>query len=129
LFQDLVVAGENRDRVAVMGWVNLERARPLVGDADRVADPARLAEDVRLREHLRRLFETHNAHAAGSERVAAFALLAEPPSLAAGETTDKAYINQRAVLRNRADVVDDLYSDMPSGVVTVMENASRRLAS
>jgi feruloyl-CoA synthase len=129
LFQDLVIAGENRDCVAVMGWINTERARPFVGDPQRLADPARLAEDAGLRAHLRHLFEAHNAGAASSERDAAFALLAEPPSLAAGETTDKVYINQRAVLVSRADVVDDLYSDAPSRVVTIVEHALRRLAS
>ena len=32
------------------------------------------------------------------------------PSLAAGETMDKGYINQRAVLKNRAAIVDSLYA-------------------
>ena len=51
---------------------------------------------------------------------AAFALLHEPPSLALGETTDKAYINQRAVLANRAAVVNDLYAEGPSELIGVV---------
>jgi feruloyl-CoA synthase len=36
-------------------------------------------------------------------------ILTEPPSLDAGEITDKGTINQRAVLARRRDLVDQLY--------------------
>jgi len=36
-------------------------------------------------------------------------LTAEPPSIDRGEATDKGSINQRAVLRHRADKVEELY--------------------
>jgi feruloyl-CoA synthase len=36
-------------------------------------------------------------------------LLAEPPSLDAGEITDKGSLNQRAVLQRRAEAVAALY--------------------
>jgi feruloyl-CoA synthase len=45
-----------------------------------------------------------------SNRVARAVVLEEPPSLDAGETTDKGSINQRAVLRRRAGIVEELYS-------------------
>jgi feruloyl-CoA synthase len=35
--------------------------------------------------------------------------MAEPPSIDRGEITDKGSINQRAVLRHRADRVEELY--------------------
>jgi feruloyl-CoA synthase len=37
-------------------------------------------------------------------------LLAEPPSMDTGELTDKGSINQRAVLSNRAALVEALYA-------------------
>jgi feruloyl-CoA synthase len=37
-------------------------------------------------------------------------LLEEPPSLDAGEMTDKGTINQRAVLSRRRDLVERLYT-------------------
>ncbi len=37
-------------------------------------------------------------------------LLPDPPSIDAGEITDKGYINQRAVLTRRKDSVDALYT-------------------
>ena len=47
-------------------------------------------------------------------------LLAEPPSLDAGEMTDKGSINQRAVLARRADLVAELYAPAPSPRVVVI---------
>ncbi|MGQ0651261.1 MAG: hypothetical protein ACT4P4_03165 [Betaproteobacteria bacterium] len=40
-------------------------------------------------------------------------VLEEPPSLDAGEMTDKGSINQKAVLRRRSALVEELYSDSP----------------
>jgi feruloyl-CoA synthase len=48
-----------------------------------------------------------------SSRVARILLLDEPPSLDAGETTDKGSINQRAVLQRRAAAVEELYAGSP----------------
>jgi feruloyl-CoA synthase len=55
-----------------------------------------------------------------SNRIARMAFLTVPPSLDAGEITDKGSINQRAVLRHRAAVVDALYATpAPSWAVAV----------
>ena len=37
-------------------------------------------------------------------------VLDEPPSIDAGEVTDKGYMNQRAVLDRRAALVEQLYA-------------------
>jgi feruloyl-CoA synthase len=47
--------------------------------------------------------------------------MAEPPSLDAGEATDKGSINQRAVLTRRAAVVEELYADQPSANVIAID--------
>ncbi len=48
-----------------------------------------------------------------SNRVARALILEEPPSLDAGEMTDKGSINQRAVLTCRAALVEELYAGSP----------------
>jgi feruloyl-CoA synthase len=48
-------------------------------------------------------------------------VLREPPSLDAGEITDKGSINQRAVLSRRADALAELYAREPSSRVLVIE--------
>lgn len=44
-------------------------------------------------------------------------LLEEPPSLDAGEMTDKGSINQRAVLQRRVALVEELYREPPGDKV------------
>jgi feruloyl-CoA synthase len=44
----------------------------------------------------------------------------EPPSMDKGEMTDKGSINQRAVLKNRADLVDALYTVPPPTIAIVL---------
>jgi feruloyl-CoA synthase len=52
------------------------------------------------------------ADGSGSSQSASRALfLLEPPSVDAGEITDKAYLNQQQVLKLRAARVIELYSD------------------
>jgi feruloyl-CoA synthase len=59
----------------------------------------------------------------GSSTHASRALfLEEPPSLDAGEITDKGYINQRAVLERRAAAVEALYGDPPPPEVLELRN-------
>ena len=54
------------------------------------------------------------AAATGSTtRVTKLIMLEEPPSLDAGEITDKGSINQRAVLARRQALVDDLHTEAP----------------
>jgi feruloyl-CoA synthase len=69
---------------------------------------------------LQQCLRLYNANVGSSERICALTLLEEPPSLAAGEITDKAYINQRAVLINRATQMELIYSSEPCGQVIVI---------
>jgi feruloyl-CoA synthase len=47
-------------------------------------------------------------------------LMSEPPSIDAGEITDKGYVNQRLTLERRAGLVADLYRDPPPPGVMVL---------
>jgi feruloyl-CoA synthase len=60
-------------------------------------------------QFLKDRFKEYNETVGSSERVSSFSLLKDPPSLAAGEITDKAYVNQRAVLKHRSELVERLY--------------------
>jgi feruloyl-CoA synthase len=120
---DAVIAGENRDRVGVLAWLNpaetgrLLRRAPVLPAAggpgsDLVTDPdlLRLVADALAR---------HNAEHGSAARVGRLLIMTRPASLDAGEITDKGYVNQRRVLAARAALVDLLYADPPApGVVT-----------
>jgi feruloyl-CoA synthase len=73
-----------------------------------------LLADKRMRSEFARLLDTLlQAGSGASSRICRAILLAELPSLDIGEMTDKGSINQRAVLANRAALVEDLYADPP----------------
>jgi feruloyl-CoA synthase len=76
-------------------------------------------DDRRLCEHLGSALAALNQGAGSAARVERLVLLAEPPSLDAGEITDKGYINQRACLERRAADVLRMYSGDPDPEVIV----------
>ena len=71
-------------------------------------------------QFLKDRFQEYNETVGSSERICSFSLLKDPPSMAAGEITDKAYVNQRAVLSHRSWCVERLYAEPPSEDVIVI---------
>lgn len=84
--------------------------RPWLGALVFLRDPA-LAGDGALQDRLRARLQAHAAGQRGSStRIRRLMLLDDAPDKPAGEMTDKGSINQRLVLRLRADCVDRLYA-------------------
>jgi feruloyl-CoA synthase len=127
ILADAVITGEDRDYVGAMVWLNAGVAStPLSGDVrdERVGADGYGA--VVLHEELRRdllqVLADHNACAGSAARVERLVVMSRPADLDAGEITDKGYVNQRRVLKNRAALVDLLYADRPAtGVVIAGE--------
>jgi feruloyl-CoA synthase len=113
---EVVITAPNRKYLAALVFPNLPALRGRFTDASaRTAgdDWAFLtSEDVRA--FFADVFARHNrAHPSSSGRIERILLLTVPPQLDANETTDKGYINQIAVLRHRADLVERLYQEPP----------------
>jgi feruloyl-CoA synthase len=108
VLSDAVICGHDREYVAALAWINQAEARKLLSCDEDVAPG-----DPRLRDHLARALAGLNAGAGSAARVERLLLLAQPPSLDAGEITDKGYLNQRACLRHRAEAVELLFALEP----------------
>ncbi len=105
---DAVICGHDTEFVAAMAWVNQVEARKrFAGEGDLPLD------DGRLRDHLADALARLNEGAGSASRIERLLLLEIPPSLDAGEITDKGYLNQRACLERRAAHVARLYADAP----------------
>lgn len=105
---DIVVAGENREACALLCWLNPTEAARIA------AAPAEdLTCDSLVIQFLKDRFRDYNETVGSSEKICSFVLLKDPPSMAAGEITDKAYINQRAVLKVRSEQVEGLFANEP----------------
>ena len=84
------------------------------GELGALIFPAGQADKAELASRLRSLAARSTG---SSNRIARALVLEEPPSLDAGEMTDKGSINQRAVLARRAAVVEELYAGSPRVLV------------
>lgn len=99
LAQDAVITGHDRDEVGA-----------LVFPAPACAA---MPHDERVRK-VREALQAMKAEGGGSSSFPTrVLLLAEPPSIDAGEITDKGYVNQRAVLTRRTGDVAALYAQAP----------------
>ena len=109
LVQDVVIAGINRDDVGILLFPRLDACRAFAGLPANAPAHVVLGE-AGLRRAFQQLVDGLWASGTGSAtRVARALVLAKPPSIDAGEITDKGSINQRAVLAQRAADVERLY--------------------
>jgi feruloyl-CoA synthase len=97
LAQDVVITGHDRAEACALVFLS-PQARELPPESLR----ARIGQAL---GGLRR------EGGGSSQSIARALVLDEPPSVEAGEITDKGYVNQRAVLARRADVVQRLYDE------------------
>jgi feruloyl-CoA synthase len=123
--RDVVIAGADCSEIAALVFPDLEACRRLCGDLATEAAPAAVLSDARVRRHFSNLLNKLAALNPGSStRVCRLLLLEDPPSMDAGEMTDKGSINQRAVLKKRAVLVDELYRQpLSSRVITIEKQA------
>jgi feruloyl-CoA synthase len=129
VLQDLVIGGENRDSLIALVWVNPDRAKQHAAGATGTDAVETLAVDPGVCAYIHRVLDEHNHAATSSARISAVAIQIEPPSLAAGETTDKGYINQRAVLKNRTAIVDSLYAGATAPHIIRLHSYPRALST
>ncbi len=122
--RDVVFAGPDRDDIVALVFPDFEACRKLAPEHAANAAPEAVFGDIRVRMKFAARLEAFAAASPGSStRVARAILMAEPPSMDKGEMTDKGSINQRAVLRNRAALVDELYATPLSSQVIAIAGA------
>jgi feruloyl-CoA synthase len=108
--RDVVFAGPDRDELVALVFPDIEACRKLAGLAAD-APAATILDEAGVRARFADLLGRLLAASPGSStRVMRAILMAELPSLDKGEMTDKGSINQRAVLKNRSGLVDELYA-------------------
>ena len=113
LAQDVVIAAPERDDVRVLVFPSLAACRRLAGFPAEAPVGDVIDGEAVCARFAAALSAFNAAHAGSSTRVTRALLLAEPPSIDAGEITDKGSINQKAVLRRRTAFVDALYGAGP----------------
>lgn len=102
ILQDAVITGHDRDEIGALLFLS-----PV----------AQTMSALDIRAKLEETLQTLNVDAQGSSSSPRRLLIAtEPLSIDAGEITDKGYINQRAVLERRAELVEKLHAGSPETI-------------
>jgi feruloyl-CoA synthase len=111
---DAVITGHDRNFLGMMLVPNLEAGRTLAVDLPASASASEILRSHAVTAKFASLLESFAAQATGSSnRVERALLLEEPPSLDAGEITDKGSLNQRVILDRRAALVEQLHAENP----------------
>ncbi len=105
---DAVVCGQDRETLGMLCWPQEAALRALSPELAELPLTALVKHPLVLRTLADRLNQASDQ--GSSSTLERLALLTTPPSLDAGETTDKGYINQSAALRHRAADVERLYN-------------------
>lgn len=122
--QDAVVTGHDREEVGLLVFPNIEGCRKICNAPD--AQLSELVIRPELHAHFAASLGTFNAANPGSSRqIARVLLMTQPPSIDGNEITDKGYINQRAVLEQRADLVTRLYSGTQHPDIVMIKTQSQ----
>jgi len=121
IIQFALVTGQDREEAGILGWPNLAACRKLCADSDEEIPVKELIRRPEIEAHLRQALTRFNAEQQGSAtRIARVMLMSEPPNSDANEITDKGYINQRAALQRRKEMVEQLYTKAPQAEVIVL---------
>jgi len=115
IVQDSVIAGHDRAFVSALIFPNIQVCRQLSGHLDTHAAARDVLAHPAVRQRFQTLLDELAREGTGSSTLIARALLLdEPPSIDAREMTDKGSLNQKAVLRHRAPLVEELFAQEPS---------------
>ncbi len=108
VLSDAVICGHDREYVAALAWLNQAETRKRFGSSEDLS-----LDDPRLRKHLANALTEQSDTAGSASRIKRLILLTQPPSLDAGEITDKGYLNQRACVACRQADIAKLYASSP----------------
>ena len=111
LAQDVVIGGHDRDYVVALIFPDRHRAERLAPETLR----------GRIAGALRAFAARYPGSSTGVRRAL---VLDEPPALDAQELTDKGAVNQKAVLSNRAALIDQLFAGEAAAIIDIVEGSS-----
>jgi feruloyl-CoA synthase len=122
IVRDAVITGHDRDEIGMLAVPDVDACRALAQNLPSTAPvPVVLGHPDVTSWMTERLASFAAAAGGSSKQIVRAMLLDEPPSLDALEVTDKGSLNQRAVLKRRASLVDELYAGSTRGIAPVEE--------
>lgn len=109
IVQDVVLTGLDREYVGAILFLNVEFCRVHAGLESETSHEEVFTHFKVINYLDEMLVRLENQATGSASRVAKYIVALEPPSIDLGEITDKGSLNQRAVLKYRANLVEKLY--------------------
>ena len=111
LIQDVVITGHDNDFIGAIVFPAVEYCKNLAG----LKDAAGIIHHHLVKEKLQMVLESLARESTGSATFIKRAVLADfELSIDRGEITDKGTINQKMVIRNHREIVEQLYAEISS---------------
>jgi feruloyl-CoA synthase len=109
IVQDVVIAGLDKEFVSAILFLNIDACRKLTNHSSEISSQE-VFQHHEIQNFITELVENLGKKATGSATRIVKAIIAhEPPSIDLGEITDKGSLNQRAILKHRAELVEEMY--------------------
>lgn len=113
IVRDVAITGADMPFLGGLVFADEELLRRLAG-AGANASLSQLCRDEKVIDHFKtELKELAKRSTGSSNLIRRIILMDVPPSMEIGEATDKGSINQRLIIRNRADAVEEIYKGSP----------------
>lgn len=113
LARDAAITGLDRDFIGALVVPDMAACRALAGAGDRISEADVVQNPVVRQAFAERLSALGRTNTGSSTFIRRILLLADPPSIDRGELTDKGSLNPRALIANRAGLVEELYGGSP----------------
>lgn len=114
LVADAVICGQDKPFVGALVWPSPVALKAIADQVGGDMGAAMMGLTSQVADRLRAFNATQGG---ASRRIGRFVVLTTPPSMDAGEITDKGYVNQRVAQDMRADQVAALFAAQPPGSV------------
>jgi feruloyl-CoA synthase len=124
IVQDAVITGHDGNELGLLIFPNLKGCQSLCSEDAGRLDPETLVKHSKIRSGLLEKLQAYNRlYPGNSTRISRALFLTKPADSDANEINDKGYLNQRAVLDRRANLVEKLYaaSSNDSDVIIVTD--------
>jgi feruloyl-CoA synthase len=111
IIQDVVLAGLDKEYIGAILFLNADACRELANLGSEISNEEaylNVAVETFLNDWLAEFNITSNG---SSTKIKKYVIAIEAPSIDLGEITDKGSLNQRAVLKHRTHLVNEMYSD------------------
>lgn len=115
IVQDVAITGHDRNELGILVFLDVKGCQTLCSEDAGSLDLETLIKHPKIRSSLLEKLRAYNRlYPGNSTRICRALLLNKPADTDANEINDKGYLNQRAVLDHRADLVEKLYGVGPN---------------